>query len=45
MGPPIPNRFTQTLGLSQSNKDYTNPQILGFPSPIRIIQTYKQIVF
>ena len=33
------------LGLSQSNKDYTNPQTLSFPSPIRIIQTYKQIAF
>ena len=25
MGSPIPNRFTQTLGFSLSNKDYTNP--------------------
>ena len=33
------------LGLSQSNKNYTNSQTLGFPSPIRIIQTHKQIVF
>ena len=33
MGSPISNRFTQTLGLFWSNKDYTN------------LQTHKQIAF